>query len=129
MAILRQQYHATDLYTFHDWHEHDGIILPRQSTTWQALNELLATEQSLYEGRAGDTYVRQAYYPTDASFLFRIYVMDEDEEPEYPGRWGNFDLSGAPRLLTGFSTEPPEILRPLLRRERSYDYFDRNYAG
>jgi hypothetical protein len=106
-----------------DWHEHDGYIWSRQSTTWQSVEQLLTSDQALYDGRAGDTFVRLAYYPSDSSFLLRIYVMDEDEEPEYPGRWGNFDLSGAPSLLTTISSQLPETVQPLLRREQSGAYF------
>ncbi|SRR6266496_2930398 len=129
VAALQQRYKAADLYTLRDWHEHDGYIWSRQSTTWQSVEQLLASDQSLYDGRAGDTYVRLAYYPSDSSFLLRIYVMDEDEEVEYLGRWGNFDLSSAPILLTAISTQLPETVQPLLRRERSDVYFDRSYAG
>jgi hypothetical protein len=129
VAFLQQHEQAANVYTLRDWHEHDGFILPRESTTWQSVAQLLASEQSLYDGRAGDTYVRRAYYPSDSSCLLRIYVMDENEEPEYPGRWGNFDLSGPPSLLTAISSQLPETVQPLLRRERSGAYFDRSYAG
>ncbi len=129
VALLQQHYQAVDLYTLRDWHEHDGYIWSRQSTTWQSVEQLLASDQSLYDDRAGDTFVRLAYYPSDSSFLLRIYVMDEDEEPEYPGRWGNFDLSGAPSLFTAIGIQLPEIVQPLLRRERSGAYFDRSYVG
>ena len=127
--LLQQHYQAANLYTLRDWHEHDGYIWSRQSTSWQSVEQLLASEQSLYDGRTGDTYVRLAYYPSDSSFLLRVYVMDEDEEPEYPGRWGNFDLSGAPSLLATITPQLPVAIQPLLRREQSGAYFDQSYAG
>ena len=129
VAVLQAQYQAARLYTLPDWHAHDGYIWSRQSTTWQALEQLLASDQARYDGRAGDTYVRQIYYPSDSSFLLRIYILDEDEEEEYPGRWGNFDLSGAPSLLDAVTPQVSETVQRLLRREPSGVYFDQSYAG
>jgi hypothetical protein len=129
VAILQQNYQTAKLYTLRDWHEHDGYIWSRQSTNWQSVEQLVASDQALYDGRAGDTFVRLAYYPSDSSFLLRIYVMDENEEPEYPGRWGNFDLSATHGLLTTISTQLPDFVQRLLRRERSGTYFDQSYAG
>lgn len=129
VAILRQHTHVTSLYSLPDWHEHDGYIFSRQPTTWQSVEQLLDSDQSLYDARTGDTFVRVTFYPSDHSFLLRIYVMDENEEPEYPGRWGNFDLSGTPNLLALVRAHLPELIQHVLRQEPSGSYFDQSYAG
>jgi hypothetical protein len=96
-----------DLATFADWHEHDGYLTSRQGTTWKTLEQVLASEQSLYESRTGETFVRQSYYPTDDTFLLRIYVLDEDEDSDYPGRWGDFGSPAFLVKLVGLGGEHP----------------------
>jgi len=44
VAVLQEQYQAASLYTLPDWHEHDGYTWSRQSTSWQALEQLLASD-------------------------------------------------------------------------------------
>jgi hypothetical protein len=129
VAVLRQHFQTRDLYTLPDWHEHDGYLSSRQMTTWYALEQVLASEQSLYDSRPGDTFVRQIYYPRDNAFLLRIYVLDEGEDTAYPGQWGDFDLSGAPSSLDAVIPQLPETIQRLLRRNPSGVYFDECYAG
>lgn len=130
VAGLQEKYQAASLLAPSDWHEHDGYLSSRQSITWRAIEQLLASEQLLYDGHAGDGDVRHIYYPSDSSFLLRIYVVDDaDEEEGYPGRRGDCDLSGAPGLLDSVSAQVSETTRRLLRREPSGAYFDRKYGG
>ncbi len=126
---LEQRYPNVRLATYHDWHEHDGYISPSAPTSWERIKSIVASDQSLYENRAGDTFVRIAVYSADLDFLFRIYVLDEDEDDLYPGRWGDFDITGDASLVNDIAT----ALKPLssydITLELSKSYFDRRHAG
>src|SRR5262245_12375557 len=89
---LQVDYTAQSLYTFDDWHQHDGYVNQRQPAEWSSLTEVTQSLDALIALRQGDTYVHRSYYPEDLSFLLRYDVFDEDSGDE-SGFSGLFDLS------------------------------------
>ena len=127
--VLEQNYGTEHLYALADWHEHDGYLTQRSYTTWQALGQTLANEQSLCDCCAGEKFVRRLFYSSDTKFVLRIYVLHKDEEDDHPGLWGDFDLSGPRNILEIVSRGLPETTQNLMRFRPAQVHFDERYAG
>jgi hypothetical protein len=115
----------TKLLKLADWHEHDGYVTSPKATAWSEVETWFASNDSLYEARSGDTFVRVGIYPESVDWYFRFYVMDKDEDELYPGIWGDFDLSVREQLFD-------KIKWPIttkLKRSNSVEFFKQNYAG
>jgi hypothetical protein len=125
---LEEEYAAQTLYTFDDWHQHDGYVTERRLTEWSSLATLGRRADALIASRQGDTYVHRSFYPEDGSFLLRYDVPDEDCG-DGTGFSGAFDLSANPTRIAQMLPLVPPSLRSRLRVEPSKDYFDRTYAG
>jgi hypothetical protein len=125
---LEGHYAAQTLYTFDDWHQHDGYVTERRVTDWGTLAEVTRSADSLVASRQGDTYVHRSFYPEDLAFLLRYDVSDEDSG-DGTGFAGAFDLSASPAMITWLAARVPVGLRPRVRIEPSKAYFDRTYAG
>src|SRR4030095_5145858 len=101
---LKGRFAHEPLQRFDDWHQHDGFISPAESSGWEDLDQILSSEKSLYENRAPDDFVRRAFYDKGKTFLFRFHIADEDDDlPQYPGIWGDFDLTASIRLIKQIS--------------------------
>ena len=116
------------LYTFDDWHRHDGYVTERRVVDWGELKDLTRSADRLLRSRQGDTYVHRAYYPADLSFLLRYDVPDE-ESGDGCGFAGAFDLSADPPTTARVLALITPAWRSSLRIEPSKGYFDRTYAG
>jgi hypothetical protein len=116
------------LYTFDDWHQHDGYITERRAITRGELAAVAESADVLIASRQGDTYVHRSFYPEDLAFLLRYDVSDEDSG-DASGFAGTFDLSARPDTIAGIASLIPVPLRSRLRVEPSKGYFDRTYAG
>lgn len=127
--VLRRECGASVLLAFNDWHEHDGYVTEATHTNWESINSILASDESLYTARDADEYVRCAYYAEDGSFLLRFYVLEEDDNPEYPGIWGDCDLCGSLKLIETARDAVPESVARKVKVTEAKDYFDANYAG
>lgn len=127
--VLKRHYSDSGLFMFDDWHEHDGYVTTASEYSWAMIDNILRSGKSLYHSRAGDTCVRKAIYPDNMEFLLRYYVMDEDEDREYPGIWGDFDICGSSVLLTEITSELRSDIQPLLYEGSAKAYFDGGYAG
>jgi hypothetical protein len=120
---------ATDtLYTFDDWHQHDGYITDRRVIDWSFLDSLSRSTDALIASRQGDSYVNRSFYPEKLSFLVRIDIPNEDCG-NGTGFFGRFDLSAKPLKIARILSLVPLPLRSHLRVESSKGYFDRTYAG
>jgi len=128
VPVLQGDYAAQDLYTFDDWHQHDGYVTERRQTEWSSLSAAAQNREALLASRQGDSYVRRSYYPQDLSFLLRYDVPDE-ECGDKTGFSGTFDLSANSALITKVLQLIPEGLRSRFQVERSKDYFDKTYSG
>ncbi len=128
MPLLEPSY--PNIFSFHDWHEHDGFVLEAKPETWNSLREQASTDRALFDSRASDFAVRVAVYSPTFDWLLRYNVDDEDES-DYSTAWCDFDLSVseesaalavANSVLTQF---PSELLkcksqpRFLSRRDKS----------
>ncbi|GAB6098095.1 hypothetical protein JCM14469_43510 [Desulfatiferula olefinivorans] len=129
LKVLKREYSNSGLFVFDDWHEHDGYLTIPKECSWEMMDEILNSEESLYESRSGDTFVRKAIFPQNMEFLFRYYVMDENEDSEYPGIWGDFDICGPSALLAEIKSELSAEIETLLYEGPAKTYFDSAYAG
>ena len=88
-----------ELRAFSDWWEHDGVTLPSEPSTWDALEAEVADVESLWRSNPVEYYVRRAWYATDFSFLLRWYLIEEPDEPIY----SDADLTAAPELVNAIA--------------------------
>jgi hypothetical protein len=127
IPTLEGQYAAQALYTFDDWHQHDGYVTERSLSNWGTLAAVARNTDALIESRQGDTYVHRSFYPEDFSFLLR-YDIDEDSG-DGASLTGTFDLSASSTVVSKLTELLPPELRSRVRVEASKGYFDRMYAG
>lgn len=104
------------LWTLDCWHEHDGFLTEATSTDWTSLGEHLRSDAALYAARSGDDHVFRAYFPESFVFLLRFETSEEDDDEQYPGIWGAFDLVGPSSLVEKISSGLPEF--PLSARKK-----------
>jgi hypothetical protein len=117
------------LYKFDDWHEHDGHMPDRHLTTFQDLRSGLESDESLYQLRHQDRYVYSAFYPDSLDFLCRYDILDENEEEEYPGIWGDFSFSGYGFDLWEITKRLRDYSNVTFSQQNSKEYFDKIYGG
>lgn len=96
VALLRETWGDAGLCRLDDWFEHDGVVLKARPTSWEEVENYLASDEALYAARTGDTYVKIGIFPTDRRFYLRIDVIDESDETDREGRWVTFDLTCNP---------------------------------
>jgi hypothetical protein len=125
---LKGEYSAQTLYTFDDWHQHDGYITERRVTEWGSLTTHAQSADALIASRQGDSYVHRSFYPEDLSFLLRYDVLDE-ECGDGTGFSAAFDMSANPPKIARVLSLAPPILRSRLRVESSKRYYDTTYRG
>jgi hypothetical protein len=125
---LKEETAAQTVYTFDDWHQHDGFVTNRRMAEWSLLESLAESTNALIASRKGDCYVHRSFYPEDLSFLLRVDVADEDCG-DGTGFSGVIDLSSKPPNIARILSLLPLTLRSQLRVEPSKGYFDRTYAG
>jgi hypothetical protein len=132
LAVIVQElevnYATQNLYTFDDWHEHDGYVTERRPTEWSSLAAVAQSADALIASRQGDTYVHRSYYPKNLSFLLRYDVFDE-ESRDTIGFSGSFDLSADSTMIAKVFALVPLGLQSRLQVEPSKGYFDSTYAG
>jgi hypothetical protein len=129
VSSLHRQYGSEQLLTYHDWHEHDGIIQPARPTEWGQLVQLLQSESDLVKASHGDYQVSSAFFPESRSFLLRIYIDDDfvcaEKRDLANDRCVYFDLTCEVESLN-------EVIVPeegAIELESAKSYFDRRYAG
>jgi hypothetical protein len=125
---LEVDYAAQNLYTFDDWHQHDGYVTERRPTEWSSLAAVAQSADALIASRQGDTDVHRSFYPEDLSFLLRYDVSDE-ESGDAVVFSGSFDLSANSTMIARLVALVPPALRSRLQVEPSKGYFDSTYAG
>jgi len=134
VGALKELWHEARLYRMTDWHEHDGNLSRPEETTWHEVEEMLASDGSLYAARTGDTYVYIGICPSSREFYLRFYLMDSDDpDPFWPrekvGQYGSFDLtcdqSVAQMVMERLST----MRIPELESCSAKEYFDARWAG
>jgi hypothetical protein len=125
---LERQCAGQSLYTFDDWHQHDGYVTERRVITWGDLATVARSADVLVASRQGDAYVHRSFYPEDFAFLLRYDVPDE-ESGYATGFAATFDLSASSTRIARLADLVPLGLRPRIRIESSKGYFDRTYAG
>ena len=127
--VLRKYAGRAVLYQLDDWHEHDGFVTQRSEASWDEIDKTLADDESLFANRPGDTYVNRAFYPDGYSFLLRYYVLDADEEVQYPGKWGACDLSAIQPILATIKCAASDSISRRVNVSNSKVYFDSRYGG
>jgi hypothetical protein len=125
---LRMRGEGVELFSFDDWHHHDGFVTQRRVTEWTAIETACASRESLIGFRQGDTSVHRAFYPADFEFLLRFDVGD-DEIGDGTGHCGSIDICADSETLDEiYSLVSPEM-RSKLQVTEAKPYFDRTYAG
>jgi len=125
---LENQFGNVTLYRNHDWHQHDGFINNSKVISWEEINSDLENEKTLYDSRHGDDHVRITIYSGTLEFILRYYILEEDDDAHYPGKWGDFDITIDKNNLG----KVENIIRQTGFQyivSRAKDYFDKNYAG
>lgn len=125
VAELEQRLPDAELLCYDDWHSHDGYITNSKPIGWRTVAAWFASDEDLYQARNADAFVRIALHPVDYSFLLRFHIPDRDEDPAYPGVWGDFDLTGPSGLLADFQAS----FGPHIAITSAKAFFDNNYAG
>jgi hypothetical protein len=128
IPALQKDYASQGLYTFDDWHQHDGYVSDRRATEWSSLTAAAESQDALIASRQGDSYVHRSFYPEDFSFLLRYDVPDK-ECGDKTGFSGTFDLSANSALIAKVLPLVPEKLRQRFQVEPSKQYFDKAYSG
>lgn len=130
VEILQRRYGNLELYTLHDWHEHDGWVSPSMPSRWDELMWVVSSRYALRGACTGDTYVSTGFFPESRAFYLRIYIPDEPDQPAPTSEWtGEFDITCA-------ESEAHEI-EPLvhrqcgvtLLREPASQFFNRGWSG
>jgi hypothetical protein len=122
---LERRFPDAELQCHNDWHSHDGYITTAKPVGWRTIASWFVSDETLYQARAADTFVRVALHPADHSFLLRFHILERDEDPAYPGVWGDFDLTGPSELVADLQGS----FRPHLAISPAKVFFDKNYAG
>lgn len=90
-TLPRLQSIAPAVFSFADWHEHDGFVLDSRETTWPAILAEIRDNQALFASRNGDDFVRNAFHGPNHQWLLRYHIgEDTDKENDC-----DFDLSTA----------------------------------
>jgi hypothetical protein len=125
--FLQTKFPAAELLRHADWHEHDGFITSSAASSWAEVSMIVASPDSLYASRVGEDFVRLGIYERTGSFYLRIWVPDEDDDPEqYPGRWGSFDLSSSHNLVNQVASS---LTIPGLETSEAKSYFEARSAA
>ena len=129
VSSLHGQYGSEQLLTYHDWHEHDGIILPAKPTEWAQLIQLTQSDRDLIKASCGDYQVSSAFFSESRSFLLRIYIDDdfvyaENRDPAND-RCVYFDLTCDVEGLSKMIAPEDGVTES----EYAKTYFDRRYGG
>lgn len=89
---------------------------------------ILKDDASLYSARTGEFDVYLGYYPESLDWYLRMYVWDEyDDAPEYPGYWGDLDITGSPACLERLHSRLTGT--PALRQSPAKRRFGATYGG
>ena len=128
VCILRNRNAGLTLYSFDDWHQHDGFITRRRSSHWADIEHACSSRDSLIAFRQGDTWVHRAFYPENLAFLLRFDIGDE---PARDGSsfCGAFDLCADSETLHAVLAAVSAHLRSQLRITLAKSYFDTTYSG
>ncbi len=125
---LQPLYCDQTLFSFDDWHQHDGYIAERQVTSWDELFAKTANTESFVASGASDTYVRRAFYPADHSFLLRYYI-DYDDNGDGMLFYGDLDLTGHLDFIEKMRSLNPDLETGQWRIESAKHFFDTRYSG
>lgn len=133
--VLQARYSHAALFTFHDWHEHDGCGLDSKPGSWEELRAILASDEALASSYARDTYVRTGFLPAGREFYLRLYVPSAGDNPHYARddpdlvTVGTFDVTCAPDLAMELVAAMEEIGGATLRLAPAREFFDARYSG
>ncbi len=132
---LRDYRPVDALFRLDDWHEHDGYINHANPATWQELDALLTSEQTLKAASTGETYVRRGYFPAERDYYLRLYIPDtydnpfhSDDDPNLVD-YGLFDVTCQEPLAHQIAEAVGVIEAIELEVIAAQAFFDRSYGG
>jgi len=117
------------IYSYHDWHEHDGFIVESELVSWSSFRDAVTNDRTLFESRDDDFDVRIAIYPPKYDWLLR-YNIDQDDENDFSTSTCDFDLSIANATnLFGLTDELLRLTETELIQCPSQPWFQSNCGG
>jgi len=129
LSNLYRQYGAEQLFTYHDWHEHDGVILAAKPMEWGELLKLTDSDRDLLQASHGDYQVSSVYFPESRTFLLRVYIDDDfacaEKRDLVNDRCVYFDLTAHANVLSGLISPEDGVTESTDAKS----YFDRRYGG
>ncbi len=128
VTVLNEKHKDQELLVNDDWHEHDGFITQNRKTTWHSIKRTIKSNELLYESREGGLCVYTLVFNEDRDFALRYYVLDEDDDEEYPVTWGDFTLSGETELLEEICTRLPTEILEKVKYQNSFELFSKLHA-
>jgi hypothetical protein len=123
------------LFRLDDWHEHDGFVKEAEPATWQELDTLLTSEQTLKAASTGETHVRRGYFPAERDYYLRLYVPGAYDNPFHAHDdpdlvdYGSFDVTCPEPLMRQIVIAVESAGRIDLEVIATQAFFDRGYGG
>ncbi len=127
--VLQTLFPTTPILKFDDWHEHDGFVSPSEESSFSDLTSLLTSDETLYQARHGDDYVRRAFYARNGAFLLRFSIPDENEDPKLPEIAGDFDLTSSSEIIDLVQRKLVNAEINNLELLGAQEFFNSRYAG
>lgn len=127
---IKEEFGDIGIRSLDDWLIHDGWLSSSKRSSWEEIENAIQSEESIYNYRHEDDFVYRAFYPEDFSFLLRFDVFDEDDEDEeYPGIWGTFDICGPNDWVQVLHQRLTLIASTEFVVESAKHFFDRLVSG
>lgn len=139
LAVIVQSLHGSShedaLLRLADWHEHDGFVSETEPASWQELEALLVSEETLKTASLGDTYVRRSFFPSGRDWYLRIYVPDVYDNPFHSHddpnlvHCGIFDVSCQASLVGQIAKDLESTHIANVVTTPAKEFFDSSYGG
>lgn len=135
VQILYERSPNARLFRMLDWHEHDGYVKEAVPTTWQELQLLASSDETLLKASEWDRFVRTVFFPERRDFLLRFYVPDSHDNPFHDAydpqlvHYGIFDLTSEKSLALQIREAMLDMGAIGVETMAAKAYFDKNYGG
>jgi hypothetical protein len=86
---------SPNLWTRHDWTQHDGFQSEWRPSTFAELRAVITSPQSLIAAMPGDNYVHLAFWPAQKADWYLRFLCDTGNSPDDP--WYSVDLLSSNR--------------------------------
>lgn len=126
VRVFRQTCGDRHVWSFEDWHEHDGFVKPRRAVTWQSLTDFCSSSATLAARAPNDDAVSLAFYTDPRPVLLRVQIYETEVDGHPFGPTGSFDVTGAQVDLDPLAAT---LLDVPTHKFPARVFFDKRYAG